>query len=58
MMGLVKLLGIIGGAFNRLWDFFMSPRKQKERADREADKPIVTHDPKTANEILDRKLGP
>lgn len=44
------------GVFIRVWDYFMSPKKQKERADIEVDKAIETHDENKVNEILDRNL--
>ncbi len=52
----MKLLAVILAVFTRLWDWFMSPKRQKRRSDREVDKAIANHDEKKVNEILDRSL--
>jgi hypothetical protein len=52
----MSLLKSIFGLALGLWNWFMSPKKQAQRAAAEADKAEATHDEKKVNEILDRNL--
>lgn len=56
MKAVFAAFAAVFGFAQTLWSFFMSPKKQKERADAEVDKAIATHDETKINEILDRGL--
>jgi len=55
-MGFFKAIGAFFTFLGPVWSFFMSPKKQKERADSEADKAVADRDEKKVNELLDKGL--
>jgi len=52
----MKWLFLVLGWLASLWDYFMSPRKQKARRMNEADEAVAKHDEAKVNKILDDGL--